>query len=90
MLLVNKIKFLPRNKIQTRTNIVKSAILSASEKLKRVVEFNSTKFSKDTKSTSLIPNAFGVIEINKLEIAITEYIKLSAKVNFIPRLFESK
>ena len=69
---------------------MKSAILSATEKLKSVVELNWTKFSKEIKSTSLIPNAFGVIEINKLEMATEEYIKLSAKTNSIPRPFESK
>jgi len=69
---------------------MKSAILSATEKLISAVEFSWTKFSKDTRINSLIPSAFGVIEISKLEIDIEEYIKLSANVNSIPRLYESK
>ena len=60
--------------MQAKINIVKSAILSATEKVKRASVLNWAIFSKETKIISLIPKAFGVIESNKLEIAIKEYI----------------
>ena len=76
--------------MQAKINIVKSAILSATEKVKRASVLNWAIFSKETKIISLIPKAFGVIESNKLEIAIKEYIKLSDRIRFNPRLFDKK
>ena len=61
-----------------KINIVKSAILSATEKVKSArLCLIERYFQRKLKLFSLIPKAFGVIESNKLEIAIKEYIKLS-------------
>ena len=49
-----------------KINIVKSAILSATEKVKSASVLNWAIFSKETKIISLIPKAFGVIESKNL------------------------